>query len=88
MPLADRVQMQFTVPASFAGTPTLTLPCGVSSSGVPYALQLLGSRFAQSMLCRIGHAYEEATVFMIGPTPVSENVRFQKISTTASGLFC
>ena len=63
MPLADLVQMQFVVPASFAGTPTLTLPCGVSPSGVPYALQLLGRRLSESLLCRIGHAYEEATTW-------------------------
>jgi amidase len=63
MPMADRVQMQFIVPASFAGTPTLTLPCGVSPSGVPCALQLLGSRLSEPMLCRIGHAYEEATTW-------------------------
>jgi amidase len=63
MPQADQVQMQFIVPANFAGTPTLTLPCGLSPSGVPYALQLLGSRLSEPMLCRIGHAYEEATVW-------------------------
>jgi amidase len=63
MPQADLVQMQFTVPANFAGTPTLTLPCGLSPSGVPYALQLLGRRLSEPMLCRIGHAYEEATVW-------------------------
>jgi amidase len=61
MPQADLVQMQFTVPANFAGTPTLTLPCGVSPSGVPYALQLLGRRLSEPMLCRIGQAYEDAT---------------------------
>ena len=63
MPQAARVQMQFTVPANFAGTPTLTLPCGLAPSGVPYALQLLGSRLSEPMLCRIGHAYEEATAW-------------------------
>jgi Asp-tRNA(Asn)/Glu-tRNA(Gln) amidotransferase A subunit family amidase len=26
-------------------------------------LQLLGGRLSESMLCRIGHAYEEATVW-------------------------
>ena len=31
--------------------------------GVPYALQLLGRRLSEPMLCRIGHAYEEATVW-------------------------
>ena len=61
MPLTDLVQMQFIVPASFAGTPTLTLPCGISPSGVPYAVQLLGRRLSEPMLCRIGQAYQDAT---------------------------
>lgn len=63
MPMVDLVQMQFIVPANFAGTPTLTLPCGSSPSGVPFTLQLLGRRLSESTLCRIGHAYEEATAW-------------------------
>jgi amidase len=63
MPLADLTQMQSIVPASFAGTPALTLPCGLAPSGVPYALQLLGRSLSEPMLCRIGHAFEEATVW-------------------------
>ncbi len=51
----------FTFPHSFAGAPTLTLPCGVTSDGLPYSMQLAGSPLNEAMLCRIGHAYEEAT---------------------------
>ncbi len=51
----------FTFPHSFAGAPTLTLPCGVNSDGVPYSMQLAGSLLSEAMLCRIGHAYEQAT---------------------------
>jgi amidase len=51
----------FTFPHSFAGAPTLTLPCGVNSDGVPYSMQLAGSPLSEAMLCRIGHAYEQAT---------------------------
>jgi amidase len=61
VPLSDQVPMQFVVPASFAGTPTLTLPCGISPAGPPYAMQLLGRRLSEPMLCRIGQAYEDAT---------------------------
>ncbi len=60
-PLIDAIQMQFTIPADFAGTPTLTLPCGFSKAGVPYALQFMGRRLSEPLLCRIGNAYEEAT---------------------------
>jgi amidase len=60
-PLFTAVQMYFTIPADFAGTPTLTVPCGFADSGVPYALQFMGSRLSEGRLCRIGHAYENAT---------------------------
>ncbi|MEE4162781.1 MAG: amidase family protein, partial [Woeseiaceae bacterium] len=60
-PFFEAVQMQFTIPADFAGTPALTLPCGFSADGIPYALQFMGPRLSEAMLCRIGHAYEAAT---------------------------
>ncbi len=51
----------FTFPHDLAGTPALALPCGVSDSGIPYTMQLAGSLLSEAMLCRIGHAYEDAT---------------------------
>jgi len=55
------LQVQFTAPADFAGTPTISLPCGANKDGVPYTIQLLGGRLAEPTLCRIAHAYEAAT---------------------------
>ena len=60
-PLFDQLQMQFTIPDDFAGTPTLTLPCGQGKTGVPHAMQLVGKALSEAMLCRIGRAYETAT---------------------------
>ena len=51
----------FTFPANYAGTPSLSLPCGRSSRGFPLTIQLQGSPLTEPMLCRIGHAYEQAT---------------------------
>ncbi len=51
----------FTYPLNFAGTPGLVLPCGFSDEGLPYTMQLVGRQLSEPMLCRIGHAYEEAT---------------------------
>jgi len=51
----------FTFPHSFAGAPTLTLPCGVTSDGLPYSMQLAGSPLSEALLCRIGHEYEQVT---------------------------
>jgi len=52
---------QFTMPADFAGTPTISLPCGFSPTGAPYSLQLVGRDLSEGTLCRIAHAYEQAT---------------------------
>ena len=69
-PVFDAVQMFCTIPADFAGTPTLTLPCGFSEKGLPYSLQFMGPRLSEPMLCRIGHAYEEATAWHDRHPPV------------------
>jgi amidase len=55
------VSGRFTTPHSLTGFPTLSLPCGVSPSGMPLSLQLIGHALAESLLCRVGHAYERAT---------------------------
>jgi amidase len=60
-PIVKHFQGQFTIPADLAGTPALTVPCGFSADGKPYAVQFLGSRLAELELCRIGHAYEQAS---------------------------
>ena len=48
-------------PFNITGSPTLALPCGFSSSGLPLSLQLSGRAFEESLVLRVGHAYEQAT---------------------------
>jgi amidase len=70
-PLFAQVQLRDTIPANFAGTPTLTLPCGFSEEDrLPYAMQLMGRRLSEPMLLRIGHAYETATAWHERHPPV------------------
>jgi len=52
---------RFTVPYDFNGAPTLSLPCGLSSDGLPLSLQFVGKHLAEPLLCRIGNTYEQAT---------------------------
>lgn len=59
--LDEKAYTAFTFPHNFAGTPTLTLPCGLTNEGLLYTMQLAGGHLSEAMLCRIGHAYEEAT---------------------------
>jgi amidase len=53
--------MRFTAPFNYSGSPTLSVPCGFDADGMPYSLQLVGRHGDEALLCRIGHAYEEAT---------------------------
>lgn len=53
--------MEFTMPMDLAGVPAICLPCGFSSNGLPYSIQFTGRRLSEAMLCRVAHAYEQAT---------------------------
>jgi aspartyl-tRNA(Asn)/glutamyl-tRNA(Gln) amidotransferase subunit A len=50
-------------PFNITGSPTLALPCGFSSSGLPISLQLAGRPFEEATVLRAGHAYEQATAW-------------------------
>jgi aspartyl-tRNA(Asn)/glutamyl-tRNA(Gln) amidotransferase subunit A len=51
----------FTTPAALAGNPALAVPCGFSREGLPLSLQIIGRRFDDATVLRVGHAYEQAT---------------------------
>jgi Asp-tRNA(Asn)/Glu-tRNA(Gln) amidotransferase A subunit family amidase len=51
----------YTTPASLAGVPALSLPCGFTAGGLPIGLQLIGRRFDEATLLRAARAYERAT---------------------------
>jgi aspartyl-tRNA(Asn)/glutamyl-tRNA(Gln) amidotransferase subunit A len=48
-------------PFNMTGSPTLALPCGFSSTGLPLSLQLAGRPFEEALVLQVGHAYEQAT---------------------------
>lgn len=49
----------FTIPASLAGLPAMSLPCG-EHKGLPIGMQLIGGRFDERMIYRVGYAYENS----------------------------
>ena len=61
---------RFTVPFDFNGAPTLSLPCGRSSAGLPLSIQFVGKHLSEPLLCRVGHAYEQATPWQALHPPV------------------
>jgi aspartyl-tRNA(Asn)/glutamyl-tRNA(Gln) amidotransferase subunit A len=43
------------------GLPTISIPCGFSSAGLPIGLQISGNHFAETTVLSLAHAYEQAT---------------------------
>jgi aspartyl-tRNA(Asn)/glutamyl-tRNA(Gln) amidotransferase subunit A len=53
----------FTLPASLAGLPGMSVPAGVGEGGLPVGLQLIGNYFAEGDLLHAAHAFQQATDF-------------------------
>ncbi len=49
---------RFTRIYNLIGIPSLCLPCGYSSSGMPIGLQIAAKPFAEETVLKVGHAYE------------------------------
>jgi aspartyl-tRNA(Asn)/glutamyl-tRNA(Gln) amidotransferase subunit A len=41
------------------GLPALSMPCGLSSSGLPMGLQIIGPAFEEALILRVGAALED-----------------------------
>ncbi|MFO1059053.1 MAG: amidase family protein [Dongiaceae bacterium] len=54
-----------TYPTNVTGHPSLSIPCGVGENRLPIGLQLVGPRFGEAALLRLGHLYERVR----GPLP-------------------
>jgi aspartyl-tRNA(Asn)/glutamyl-tRNA(Gln) amidotransferase subunit A len=66
-PLAMYLNDVFTVPASLAGLPGISVPAGLTGDGLPLGLQVLGKPFDEETVIRVGHAIERAAAFSARP---------------------
>jgi aspartyl-tRNA(Asn)/glutamyl-tRNA(Gln) amidotransferase subunit A len=62
-PLQMYLSDVFTLPASLAGIPGLSLPCGLSRKGLPIGLQILAPHFQEGLTLRVGYNFEQETDF-------------------------
>jgi len=67
-PLAMYLNDIFTVTANLAGVPGISVPCGLSSNGLPIGLQLMGPYWSEASLLRLAHAYQTAHPLTAQPT--------------------
>ena len=59
----------FTVTVNLAGLPGIAVPGGLSATGLPLGLQLIGKAFDEGTLLRAARAVEVAADFKAKPTP-------------------
>ncbi len=62
-PVADYLADIFTLPASLAGLPGMSVPAGFGAHGMPVGLQLIGNYFAEARLLNVAHRLQQATDF-------------------------
>ena len=62
-PLADYLADIFTLPASLAGLPGMSVPAGFGEGGMPVGLQLIGNYFSEARLLNLAHQLQQVTDF-------------------------
>lgn len=62
-PIAMYLNDVFTVPASLAGLPGISVPAGLDADGLPLGLQLLGRPFDEETVLKVAGVLEAAAAF-------------------------
>ena len=60
-PLADYLADIYTLSASLAGLPAMSVPAGFGAGGMPVGLQLIGNYLQESRLLNVAHQLQQAT---------------------------
>lgn len=60
-PVSAYLSDLYTVPASLAGLPGLSMPCGIHSNGRPIGIQLIGENFTEARLLGTADCWQRAT---------------------------
>ena len=58
---AELLMLRNTRPFNVWGIPTISVPCGFTSDGLPIGLQLAGPLWREDLVLQTAHAYERAT---------------------------
>jgi aspartyl-tRNA(Asn)/glutamyl-tRNA(Gln) amidotransferase subunit A len=60
-PLANYLADIFTLPASLAGLPGMSIPVGFGEAGMPVGMQLIGNYLQEAKLLNVAHQYQVHT---------------------------
>jgi len=64
-PLGMYLSDVFTIPASLAGMPAASIPCGFNRDGLPVGIQIIGNRFEEEKIIALAYAFEQNTSWHI-----------------------
>jgi aspartyl-tRNA(Asn)/glutamyl-tRNA(Gln) amidotransferase subunit A len=70
-PIAMYLNDIFTVPASLAGLPAISVPAGLSADGLPLGLHVIGRPFDEEIMFRVADVLETAAAFDAVPAYVT-----------------
>ena len=64
-PFAMKLADVCTLPVNLAGTPGISIPCGLKN-GLPIGLQIMGRGLDEETLIRVAYTYERNTEWHLG----------------------
>ena len=62
-PLEMYMEDLCTVPINVAGVPAISVPCGLSETGMPIGMQIIGKHFDEETILNAAYTYEQKTKF-------------------------
>jgi len=68
-PLAMYLADIYTVTGDLVGIPGISVPCGMTKSGLPIGLQILGRHFDEGTVLRVANAVESSNVASVAREP-------------------
>ena len=57
----ELLTLRNTPPFNLLGLPTISIPCGFTSKGLPIGMQITGPPWSEATVLRLAYAYEQAT---------------------------
>lgn len=73
-PLSMYLVDLMTIPASLAGLPALSVPCGLCPDGMPIGMQVIGPYLDEAVVLKVGHAYQTATSHHEAISPIAKEL--------------
>ena len=78
-------ELENTQPFNAYGIPTISIPCGFTSTGLPVGLMIAGPRFAEGKVLALAHAFEQATDFHKRKPPIRPDTPVPPLAATEEG---